>query len=192
VTRPLTFDLLDAHFIKENKRDYKSLKSNPRFASSKEEVIIDPQYWEDYYPLISTITFNWKEFKYSSRPNLNKLITNDDPGMYIFYIKPPNTILDMPKFVLYVGISNENNSNRPLKVRLSEYFRVKEIKKRSSLHRLLVKYYDYTYVAFSTLQLNTAKIKALETSVLGFFYPLTNKDDFPVEIKAPKKAFNRR
>lgn len=165
----------------------------PRFAASRENgLVIDPNYWETYYPLISSLSFNWKTIKYSSRPDLSKEIDNDDPGIYIFYIQPNNTILGMPKFVIYVGISNENDSNRPLRTRLGDYFLVSKIKKRTALHRLLVKYYEYTYISFSTIKLNTTKIKELETHAIGFFYPLSNKDDFPVDISGPRKAFNIR
>jgi hypothetical protein len=96
----------------------------------------------------------------------------------------------MPKFVIYVGISNANGASRPLRDRLTDYFSLSKLKKRTSLDRLLVKYYKHTYIAYSTLTISSAAMLALEKNVIGYYYPIANKDDFPAEISKVKKAFN--
>ncbi|MGN8056028.1 hypothetical protein ACTJKN_07140 [Pedobacter sp. 22163] len=187
-----TFDLLDAHFYQDQKSDYIDLPPNPRFASSREELIIDPRNWENHYPVISSFTYKWVKFKFDSRPTLEHIIPSTDPGVYIFYIQPATTILDMPKFVLYIGISNANGTGRALRDRLADYYSLSKLKKRSSLMRLLVKYYPQTYIACSTLKASSTEILKLEKSLNGFYFPIANKDDFPVEISQAKKAFNKQ
>ena len=187
-----TLDLLDAHFTKKLYDDYDSLGTNPRFSSSHETFIIDPNYWEKHYANLQHYKFSWQEIKYDSQPNITDIIKSDLPGIYMFYIKPNVYIYDLPKFVLYIGISGATESLRPLKDRLSDYFRVKQIKKRDALERLLGKYYHYVHIAYSLMDLDTNALKHLETNLIGFYYPIANKDDFPVEIEKPRKAFNKR
>jgi len=184
-----TLDLLDAHFTEE-RREYEALKPLPKYAYSTEKFIINPWYWDKFYEEVKHITFAWQEVKYDSKPDVTKVITSDEPGIYMFYIRPLHCILDLPKFVLYIGISGATDALNPLRKRLSNYFNQNAVKKRDALHRLLGKYYNHTYVAFSLLPGFTSKeILDLEKNLIGFYYPIANKDDFPIEIEEPRKAF---
>ncbi|MGI4760155.1 MAG: hypothetical protein ACRYF0_05585 [Janthinobacterium lividum] len=186
-----TFDLLDAHFTAE-RQDYEAMKPNPKFKYSSEEFIINPSYWDKYYEKIKNVIFSWDEIKYDSKIDVTKRITSDDPGIYMFYIRPNNCILDLPKFVLYIGIAGATDALNPLKKRLGNYFNHNNIRKRDILHRLLGKYYNHTYVAFSLLPgYTSAQILELETNLIGFYYPIANVEDFPVEIQKPRKAFGK-
>lgn len=186
-----TLDLLDAHFTAE-RQEYEAMKANPKFIYSSEEFIINPSYWDKYYDKLKHITFNWNEVKYDSKPDVTRLITTDDPGVYMFYIRPNNCIWDLPKFVLYIGISGATASLNPLKNRLSNYFNHNVVRKRDALHRLLGKYYNHTYVVYSLLPgFNSSQILDLEKNLIGYYYPIANVEDFPVEIQGPRKAFNK-
>jgi hypothetical protein len=138
--RDSTYDLLDASYT-THVVDFLSLKDEYRYKNSEETFILDPNYWEKYYRIINATgcVFNWQEFKYDSRPDLDKLIPSNDIGIYLFIIKPQNRINDFPKFVVYVGISGEDGSNRPLKDRLADYLNFNVIKKRHKIHRLIKK-----------------------------------------------------
>lgn len=189
--RKKTLDLLDAHFTDE-RLEYNKLGVNFKFAYSEETFVINPSYWETYYQKVKHVKFSWNEVKYDSKPDVSKLIVSNAPGVYMFYIRPDVGIWDLPKFVLYIGISGATKALNPLKRRLASYFREDEIKKRDALHRLLGKYYNHTYLAYSLLpKLSTKEILEIETNLLGFYYPIANKEDFPVEIKPPRKAFVR-
>jgi hypothetical protein len=189
--RKKTLDLLDAHFTSA-RVEYNALSVNYKYASSEETFIINPSYWDKYYNNLKNVVFSWSEVKYDSKPDVNKLISSDEPGVYMFYIRPDACIWDLPKFVLYIGISGATDALNPLKKRLTAYFREEDIKKRDALHRLLGKYYNHTYLAYSLLpNLTSKQILEIESNLLGFYYPIANKEDFPVEIKTPRKAFNR-
>jgi hypothetical protein len=186
-----TFDLLDATISKKYDSNLaSSVEIRERFFT--EEFWLDSPNWEKYGKELESVPFNWQEFKYTDvgvGNQLKDIILSNDSGVYMFIVKPSIQIFDMPKFVLYVGIAGENNSNRPLKKRLEDYFKIESIKKRDAIIRMLEKYYQTTYVAYSCLSLSTLELKKIETSLIGFFYPLCNKDDFPIELKPVKKAF---
>ena len=185
-----TFDLLDAEYTAEV-GDYLAAKDKHRYTLSNETFNLDPKYWKDYYQIINDFkcTFSWGEFKFDSRPDLNTLIPSNDIGIYMFIIKPMDLIFDLPKFVIYVGISGEKGSNRPLKDRIGDYLNFNIIKKRGCLDRLLCKYYNQAYVAYSTVNVKWQDVEEIEKAFHGFFMPIGNKRDFPVNIKKIKNSF---
>jgi hypothetical protein len=188
--KPITFDLLDASYTNKVV-DYLSLNDDLRYKNSEETFILDPNYWEKYHKIITQFNcnFNWNEFKFDSRPDLNSLILNNDIGLYMFVIKPLGLIYDLPKFIIYVGISGEKGSNRPLKERLNDYLNYNNIKKRKKLHRLLSKYYAETYVVYTTVNVSWQNLEEIEKALHGFFVPIANDRDFPIQIKKIKNAF---
>lgn len=107
----------------------------------------------------------------------------------MFIIKPNDPIYDCPKNVFYIGISGENNRNRPVRDRIKDYFQHSKLKKRDAVMRLLGKYFRNVYVAYTYCVEPTIILKEIESSLIGFFYPICNKDDFPVELKVEQKAF---
>lgn len=189
--RQKTLDVLDAGLAEKYDR-YMAAPIEMRERFFTEGFWLEASNWEKYYAELETVNFNWQEFKYndiSADNPLDKVITSDETGIYMFIVKSNNTIFDLPKFVLYVGMSGENNSKRSLKERLKDYYYIEKVKKRDAVLRLLQKYHKNVYVAYSLLQMSEAEIRSIETSLLGFFYPKPNKDDFPVELKPLKKGF---
>ena len=188
--KPKTFDLLDAGYTREV-TDYRLLEDKLRYKNSEEAFILDPNYWEKYYQLIQSYNcnFNWNEFKFDSRPDLDNLIPSNDIGVYMFLIRPNHSIYAHPSYIIYVGISGEKGSNRPLKERITDYLYYNNIKKRKKLHRLLSKYYKETYVAFSLVKIPWQDLENVEEALHGFFMPIANDRDFPVGIKNIKKSF---
>lgn len=189
--RQKTFDLLDAG-LSERYDKYMAAPIEMRERFFTEGFWLETYNWDKYYTELSTTTFDWREFRYTDvtvdNP-LENVITSDATGIYMFVIRSHNSIFGMPKFVLYVGISGENDSKRPLKERLKDYYYIEKIKKRNGVLRLLQKYYKNVYVVYSLLNLSEIELRNIETSLLGFFYPKPNKDDFPVELRPLKKAF---
>jgi hypothetical protein len=189
--KTVTLDILD-RAISQEFQDYQQLNFEKRKRNYTEEIVMDIPNWDKYYQQIETYNLNWAEFKYDSIDDLtyiDKIINLEDTGFYMFIVKPNNCIYDMPKNVFYIGMSGENNSKRPLRERLKDYFRLDKVKKRNSVMRLLYKYYPNVYVAYSLYNAETNVLKQIESSLIGFFYPLCNKDDFPIELKQDKKAF---
>lgn len=186
-----TLDILDREISEEHKEwlvpDFEKRKRN-----YSESLICDILNWEKYYNQIKPHNLCWSEFKYDSIKELSQIdsiIRENYTGFYMFIVKPNFAIYDMPKNVFYVGMSGENDSKRPLKERLKDYFRIKEVKKRNAVMRLLQKYYPNVYIAYSFYDGESNILKQIESSLIGFFYPLCNKDDFPIELKPDKKAF---
>lgn len=183
-----TLDLLDVELRKESSR-FKNYPFNVRFKLYRKEFLLDPANWEKYYPQVNKYTYDWKELKFSELQNLDDIIDSEEPGIYFFCVKPPIMVYDLPIFVLYVGISNERDSNRPLKDRLKDYFYLNEIKKRKNVHIMLQMFYEHIYVVYSLLNLESSELRELEKALHGFYYPVQDRRDFPSEFKEAQKAW---
>ncbi len=185
-----TLDLLDRE-LGQKADYYHSLASEVRFRFLREEFLMDRHYWEKFHPLIDKHKLDWKEFKYSdiNKPDsLDTLIADNSIGVYLFIIRAANMYLDMPKYVFYVGISGEKGSDRPLRERLKDYFRLSQVKKRKKVHRLLAMYHRNVYVQYATTSIPYTELENLETNLHGFFYPICNERDFPLELKELRQA----
>ncbi len=187
-----TLDVLDRTLSEEYDINLNAC-SDHKFKFYKEELMLDPVNWDDYYTKLSKYGFNWTEFKYEKvskeEIKLDSIFDKDDTGVYLFIVKSNLLIHDMPKFVLYVGIAGENDTNRPLKDRLRDYFYYNQMKKRGRIHMLLRKYYKNVYVAFSYLNLPFNELRQIETDLHGFFYPIYSERDFPAPLKKTRKSF---
>ena len=117
-----TLDVLDKNLSRDYQNNINAIPQH-RFAFYKEELMLDPNYWNSYYEQLNKYNFNWTEFKYQDvvlgKININNIINQDHTGVYLFIVKGDQLIYDLPKFVLYVGIAGENDSARPLRKRLS-------------------------------------------------------------------------
>jgi len=108
---------------------------------------------------------------YSVFPDFDKTIATDDIGIYLFVIRPEERILELPQFVMYVGIAGEGGSNRPLKTRLSDYYNINNIRKRKKLHSMLKKYYNNTLgnLLFAS-NYHICRIGTVRSRFAWFFY----------------------
>ena len=185
-----TLDILDKE-LSTKANYYSGLPKEVRFRFLREEFLMDSSYWDKYHTLIDKHKLTWDEFKYSdiNKPDsIDKIITNDDIGVYIFIIRGKDLFLDMPKYVFYVGIAGEGGSNRPLKERLKDYFRLETIKKRKKVHRMLSMYHPNVYVKYATTTMPYKDLEELEVNLHGYFYPICNERDFPIELKEEREA----
>ena len=185
-----TLDILDKE-LSAKANYYKSLAKEVRFRFLREEFLMDNYYWDKYHPLIDKHKLSWEEFKYSdiNKPNsIDNIIKTTDIGVYMFIIRGKNLYLDMPKYVFYVGIAGEHGSARPLRDRLKDYFRLETVKKRKKVHRMLNMYHPNVYVKYATTKMPYKDLEELEVNLHGYFYPICNERDFPIELKEEREA----
>jgi hypothetical protein len=123
-----TFDLFDAPLGDMNLSDvygsYQALSHDQRFPPYRREFSVDPQNWVQYEPPGWVFELNWREYRYADvqeREDLQLEIPEDEPGIYVFYARPNKLVHRFPQFAFYIGISNEHNSQRPLRERLKQY-----------------------------------------------------------------------
>ncbi len=188
-----TIDILDASIPDE----FQLLQSYPdahRFKYYREEVMTDPVYWKRHQPPGWAFEMTWTEFRYadvSTAAQLDAVITSDLPGLYIFYIRPDRVFVSFPQLAMYVGISNERNSQRPLRERLKDYLpaRIENKKKRENIDRMLRSYYGVLWVTYCLTNKPSSDLEALEETLHGFLDPRVGSRDYPVDIKTQQKAF---
>lgn len=188
-----TFDLLDAP-LSDAYGHYQDLNDEDRFNHYRQTFLIDPKNWTRHIPPEWVFELHWQEYRYAEiqrREDLNRIITGDTPGIYIFYTRANSLVYRFPQFAFYIGISNERESHRPLRDRLSEYLptSLNSIKKRKNVHRMLRLYYNHIWVAFALSSASSEQLSEAEKQLHGFIYPCFNRRDFPTDIKQQQQAF---
>ena len=189
----VTFDLFDAP-LGDAYGYFQGLHPEARFTCYLREFSIDPQNWTQHEPQNWVFNLSWREYRYADiqrREDLNQVIPEDDPGVYIFYARANRLVYRFPQFAFYVGISNERNSQRPLRDRLKDYLptALSTIRKRNNVHRMLQLYYEQIWVAFALSSASSADLEEAEESLHGFIYPCFSRRDFPPDIKQQQQAF---
>jgi hypothetical protein len=188
-----TLDILDAS-IPDEFNKWQGYPDEVRFAHYREEICTDPTHWKRHQPADWAYSLPWAEFRYADvkdGANLKTIITSEQPGIYIFYIRPEKILYQFPQLALYVGISNEGDSKRPLRDRLKDYLpaSVANKKRREHIDRMLKLYYGVIWVAYALTDRASTDLEALEKKLHGFIYPRYDRRDFPVDIKTQQKRF---
>jgi hypothetical protein len=189
----VTLDILDAS-IPDEFNKWQGLTDEVRFAHYKEIIRTDPTHWKRHQPADWAFNLPWAEFRYADVKDsaiLKTIITSTQPGIYIFYIRPEKVLYQFPQLALYVGISNEGNSQRPLRDRLKDYLpsTVASKNRREHIDRMLKLYYGVIWVAYALTDRPSNELEALEEKLHGFIYPRYDRRDFPVDIKTQQKRF---
>jgi len=188
VIRQKTYDLLDLRLRTEYKR-YRKLPGKDRYKLLSHTKYIDPVWSDLKFKEIKKFSLKWStSIKYSSEPDLDTIITSNDPGIYFFYVKPKNQILGMPSFITYVGIAGEKKP-RALRERLKEYFYISNIKKRSNVHTMFQIYLDEIYFSYAFYKGSAFNLRKLETSLTEYFQPKWSSRDYEPETKQKKAAW---
>jgi hypothetical protein len=122
---------------------------------------------------------------------LRETATETTPGIYIFSVRPELPVNGFPHFALYVGISNENDSERPVRERLEDYLpnRISAIRKRKNIHRMLCLYFPHLWVHFAYVDRPSTAIMQVEKTLHGYLAPPVADRDYPVDMKPFKPAF---
>lgn len=165
-----TFDLLDAS-LREDNETYLHFKPEDRQALfSHKPYRIDPWWSNQKFLDLKEFPFDWSApIKYSDWKDFKTIIPTEDTGIYLFFVAPRELIYDLPKTVLYVGISGDRESKRPLRERLNDYYQISKIRKRSNIHKLLQLYYDNLYISYSLYSGDFRTLLNVETALTEFF-----------------------
>lgn len=189
----VTLDILDAS-IPDEFNKWQGYSDEVRFKHYQETMRTDPTHWKRHCPDDWAFDLPWAEFRYADvkdGANLKQIITSKLPGIYIFYVRPERALYHFPQFALYVGISNERDSKRPLRNRLTDYLpaSIAKKKRREHIDRMLKLYYGVLWVAYAVTDRPSNELETLEKKLHGFIYPRYDRRDFPVDIKTQQKRF---
>jgi len=192
-TKPITFDPVDAP-LWEAFGHYQSLSDDVRSRLYQHEIWTDPKNWQRNRPPAWVRQLKWKVFRYAdvdTPTKLEQVVSRTAPGIYIFSVFPDVTIARFPALALYVGISNEKGSSRPLRERLKEYLpsRMSVIRKRKNIHKMLRLYYGYIWVYFCYVNKPSPMLRRAEQKLHGYLAPPAAERDYPVDMKPFRRAF---
>jgi hypothetical protein len=191
--RQQTLDIIDASLREEFGR-YTGHTPTDRWKLFARTVQVDPVRWTEFEAYFAGQQLVWNEFKYEDAVQANDLrnrIQSDSPGLYVFFVRPNTLISGFSRLPQYVGISGDNNSVRPLRERLQEYFRLSTITKRKNVHQMLQMYYPYTWVSYTLLDWNTNDLKELETKMHEYLGIEFATQAYTPTTKAARSAWPR-
>lgn len=191
--RPATFDPLDAP-LWEGHEYFQSLPNVTRAPSYQHVFWVDPKHWKRHKPPNWVFQLKWKTYRYSKVNTVAKLrevATKNVPGIYVFSVRPELPVSGFPIYALYVGISNANDSGRPIRERLADYLptRISTIRKRSNIHRMACLYFNALWVHFAYVNKSSLSLRKAEKSLHGYLAPPVADEAYPVDMKPFKKAF---
>jgi len=191
---PITLDFMDAP-IWEAFDNHQALPDHLRAKLYQVRFWADPKLWNKHKPRSWVFSLQWHQFQYSrvkSREDLRQLIQDNSPGIYCFVIMPDQMIDGLhPQYVMYVGISNQGDSQRSLKDRIADYLPcyMSKIKKRKSVHRFLTYYYPSIWVKYAFVANPSKDLEAAEKELHGYLAPPVGDRDYPIDMKPYKPAF---
>jgi len=191
--RQSTLDPLDSELRSASGR-YSAALANDRQKFFSRTFQADPVEWQNREKYFSSQKFQWIEFRYRdvvSSNDLDTRIPSDSPGLYIFSVRPDYLVAGFPHFALYSGISNDRDSNRPLRERLKDYFRLNTVKKRKNVHQMLQLYYPHIWVTCTLLKWSTRKLKELETNLHEYLGVPFATQAYSPESKSARNAWDR-
>ena len=183
-----TYDILDSS-LREGQKKYHAYDNIDRQKMYSHWLRVDPHRADEKYQLVPKLTWEGP-YRYCEMPDFEQLINSEKIGIYIMYTRPVNLLLDMTQHVMYVGISGERGSSRPLKKRLMDYFNIGKLELRSNIHVMLQMYYEHVYIKYSLFDGTHQDLEKLEVLLHEFFYPKFGKRDFEPETKKAQSAWN--
>lgn len=185
-----TLDILDSELRREYDR-YRTMPYKDRVKIfSIPNMRIDPNWSNKKFEELRGAILDWSDpIRYSEKPKFQKLIDSDEKGVYMMIVKPLNTILNLPQYVMYIGISGEKGSQRSLKDRLTDYQYLEKIKKRDSIHQMLQLYYEEVYIVYSLYKGRFEELERLEGILHEYYNPVYGKREFSPPTKAAKRAW---
>lgn len=191
--KPVTFDPTDAP-LWEAYHYYQALPDDVRASLYQHVFWADPKNWQRHSPPDWIFRLDWRTFHYSDivdSAKLRTVVSEDRAGIYMFSIAPKRLVEGFPRYALYVGISNERNSGRPLRERLRDYLpaTISQIRKRKSVHKMLRLYFQYVWVHFAYVDKASKQIMSAEQKLHGYLAPPVAERDYPVDMKPFKRAF---
>jgi hypothetical protein len=186
---PLDMQIADAY------EHWQSLPDSVRFTNYFFKSSTDPKRWLRNPPQGWEKQLVWSEILYkdlSSPADIDAHITSSEPGLYIFFVKPEFQIRNLPVHVLYVGMAGTTDPQTALRDRLRAYLptRIASIKKRKNVHRMLMLFYPFIYVATATCNRTSNEIGQLEKKLYDYLWPMFTDDDFQPEVKAEQQAWS--
>lgn len=188
-----TFDPLDAP-LWQGHQYFQGLADVTRAKQYQHTFWVDPKHWHRHKPALWVFNLQWTTYRYSeidTPAKLRAVATETIPGIYIFSVRPEVYVMGFPNYVLYVGISNVNDSGRPLRRRLEDYLpsRISAIKKRVNIHRMLCLYLPNLWVHFAYVDKPSSVLVKTEKKLHGYLSPPVADAAYPVEMKKLKPSF---
>lgn len=160
----------------------------------QERYVLSPELWGKFRTddLNGLDYSNWKTAKLIENGDISDetlLIPDDFGGIYVYCIEP-RVIPNCGCYVMYIGKATKTRSEN-LRSRVRSYRKqLGKTYNRDRLHRLFIKWGDYVYVHYLSIDASGETITALEDRLIAAYgLPPCNAEVRVPSIKAAVKAF---
>lgn len=144
------------------------------------EFFMNPEVWRSFKPKVK---LEWKEVKFTpaARSKIPK-----QRGIYAFIVRSPSEFLPSHGFVMYIGITGDQNS-RTLRNRYQDYVREQKEMRRPRLHYLLTKFSKDLIFSYAPIPDPNEDLATLETTLCDAIIPPMNERDLSAEVRDMRK-----
>lgn len=129
---------------------------------------------------------NWSTIAFSET---NVATVTSKPGLYAFSVVTPRQGLPPHGYVLYIGQTEAKKNSRTLRIRAGEYLKEKKTGKRRHVWEFLNKWSGHLSFHYVPVDPAAENLETLEQTLNDALLPPYSVNDFSVEIKARKKAW---
>lgn len=113
------------------------------------------------------------------------------PGLYAFSVQSAQVGLPLHSYILYIGQTGAKGASRTLRKRAGEYLKEKKTAKRVHVWDFLNKWSNHLSFHYAPLDPATHDLEDVEKRLNDALMPPFSRNDFSVDVKAQKKAWQR-
>ncbi len=158
-------------------------KEMSHLSRHEQRFILSPRRFKGGVPLPP---LNWATVNFNAQ-QIKTVVAQ--PGMYAFSVVANRLGLPPHGFVLYIGQTGAKHDARTLRIRAGEYLKEKKTGKRRHVWEFLNKWSGHLHFHFAPLDPKTNDLEDVEKNLNDALMPPYSVNDFTLEIKAQKKAW---
>ena len=154
-----------------------------KYKGELHEFYLDMKAWSSFKTKAS---LNWHKVEF--RPENHSAVPKQ-PGIYAFSCEHRGTKLPPHGYILYVGITGDEDSAATLHSRYAQYVRHQSTKQgRPAVVYMLVNWANHLSFYFCPIVNSKISLKGIEKRMINSLLPPINKRDFDAEITAIRAA----
>lgn len=132
-------------------------------------------------------SLTWQSIQFNPA---NKGAVSNKRGVYAFVVRHDDSNLPPHGYITYVGITG-HSSARTLQARYEDYLREQRRPKRLAIHQMLVKWRDCIHFYYAEIDDTLIDLSAIEKGLNSAIIPPFSSNDFDVDVRQAKGAWEK-
>lgn len=148
---------------------------------SERTFVLSPTRWRS---VAHSTPLTWTKVAFTAA---NRNSIPQSRGLYAFVVVHESTYFPPHGYLMYIGITGDDSSNRTLRIRYGEYLREKDKGGRAKIVTMLQSYPDDTYFFYAPITDRRRSLPKIEDDLLSALIPPCN-EKFAADIAKGVKA----